>query len=63
MSGRQEVIRMTAGFQKLVDFTKCSTCKFETTAPDEEPCNECLSNPARDGEESHTPINWKPKDK
>ena len=54
---------MTAGFQKLVDFTKCSTCKFETTAPDDEPCDECLANPARDGEESHTPINWKPKDK
>lgn len=54
---------MTTGFQKLVDYEgKCSTCKFRDTSPDEDPCDECLSNPARDGDESHTPINWQPRE-
>lgn len=54
---------MAYGFKKLVDYAgKCSTCKFEDVSPDDDPCDECLSNPAREGDESHTPINWKPKD-
>lgn len=51
---------MTKGFSKIVNFEKCRTCQFKDTSPDDEPCDECLSNPARDGEESHTPINYKP---
>lgn len=53
---------MTKGFKKLVEYEgKCSTCEHQHVSPDEDPCDECLSNPARDGEESHTPINYKPK--
>ena len=51
---------MTKGFSKIVNFEKCNTCQFKDTSQDEEPCNECISNPARDGEESNTPINYKP---
>lgn len=54
---------MTKGFSKIVNYeNKCQTCVHQDTLPDDEPCNECLSNPARDGEESHTPINYKPKE-
>lgn len=54
---------MTIGLKKLVDYAgKCSTCEFEHTSPDDDPCDECLSNPAREGDESHTPINYKPRE-
>lgn len=52
---------MTKGFSKIVNFEKCKECFYENHSQDEDPCNECLNTPARDGEESHTPINWKPK--
>lgn len=52
---------MTKGFSKIVEYVdKCSTCQFKDVSPDDDPCDECLSNPARDGEESRTPINYKP---
>lgn len=43
--------------EKLVDFTYCKTCKFQSERDVDEPCNECLSIPARDN--SHRPINYK----
>lgn len=53
---------MTKGFHKIVEYhDKCQNCVYEHVDGADEPCNECLSNPARDGEESHTPINYKPK--
>lgn len=53
---------MTKGLSKLVDFRMCKTCQHRNVPQDEDPCNECLYTPARDGEESHTPINYKPMD-
>ena len=45
---------------KLVDFDKyCPDCKYPTTAEIEDPCNECLTNPANI--DSHKPINFKEK--
>lgn len=44
----------------IVDFEKCKTCKNYGLDQKMEPCNECLSVPAR--ENSHKPINWKPKE-
>ena len=52
---------MTKGFKKLVEYEgKCQTCEHRDVLPDEEPCDECISNPVRDV--SHTPINYKPKE-
>lgn len=37
---------------KIVEFDKwCNKCRFRETHETEEPCNECLTNPAR---ESHS---------
>lgn len=44
----------------LVNFEQCKTCKFYGTNQQKEPCDECLSVPAR--ESSHKPINWKTKE-
>lgn len=32
---------------KLVDFTKCESCKHRNVPTNEQPCDECLSEPAR----------------
>lgn len=37
----------------------CPTCKHYSTEETEEPCNECLTNPAR--EYSHKPEKWEEK--
>ena len=43
---------------KEVYFDKyCATCANKDIAESEEPCYECLSEPAR--EYSHKPLNWK----
>lgn len=41
---------------KIVDFSKCNTCKHKDLADTEDPCYECLSEPAR--ENSRTPIKY-----
>ena len=48
-------------FQKFVRFDiYCSRCEHAETNETDDPCNECLDNPARtDG--SHKPINFKEK--
>lgn len=39
---------------KIIDFSKfCSRCEYYDKTFSEEPCNTCLSHPAR--ENSHTP--------
>lgn len=45
-------------YQKFIDFAQyCPKCKFYDTEEVEDPCNECLSIPARaDG--SKKPINY-----
>ena len=37
----------------------CKTCKYSELKGDEEPCNECLENPANTY--SHKPVNYKEK--
>lgn len=44
---------------KEVDFYKyCSTCKYEQTPCEDDPCDECLSNPYNIN--SHKPVKWQP---
>lgn len=52
---------MTKGFKKLVDFEKCKTCKNKSTNEQDEPCEDCISTPARDV--SHTPIHYEEETK
>jgi hypothetical protein len=48
-------------FEKLVDFNKyCPLCKYRDYAEVQDPCNDCLNEPARsDG--SRKPVNFKEK--
>lgn len=51
---------MIINSEKEVDFYKyCKTCEHEKINGDEEPCNECLTNPTNTY--SHKPINYKEK--
>ena len=52
---------MTKGFKKLVEYEKCKTCKHKGTNEQDEPCDECISTPARDA--SHTPIHYEEETK
>ncbi len=50
-----------AEFTKFVDFeTYCKTCKYEKTDEGEDPCNDCLSVPAR--ENTRKPERWVEKE-
>lgn len=52
---------MTNGFKRLVAYHKyCYGCKHKDVLPDEEPCNECISNPART--DTERPLNYEPKE-
>ena len=50
---------------KIVDFTKCNTCKNKNVKgenpdfPENEKCHECLNEPAR--QYSTTPLNYEKK--
>lgn len=45
---------------KIVDFQKyCATCKHKDVEETEDPCNECLTEPARPY--SQKPVNWEEK--
>lgn len=37
----------------------CNTCEFEKASENEEPCNECLTNPVNI--DSHKPVNYSSK--
>ena len=37
----------------------CETCKFKDVKDTDDPCNECLGEPAN--LHSHKPVNYKPK--
>lgn len=52
---------MEERYQKFVDFAQfCPKCKYADSKDTDDPCNECLTNPARtDG--SKKPINFKEK--
>lgn len=41
---------------KIVDYTKCNTCKHFKESEATDICNDCLNNPANI--DSHTPIRW-----
>lgn len=47
--------------EKIVDYDPwCDQCKYKDTLGTEEPCNECLSTPARMG--SRKPVKFEEKD-
>lgn len=49
------------GDPKEVDFAKyCKKCRHFDTQEYEDPCNECLENPAM--QDSHKPLNFEEKD-
>lgn len=48
------------GDKKEVYFTKCSECEYENILESEEPCCDCLEEPAK--EDSHTPLYFKKKE-
>lgn len=48
--------------KKIVEFVEyCNKCKFENLTEEDEPCDECLSNPVN--EDSHKPIDFVEKEK
>lgn len=48
------------GNEKFVYFDLyCKSCKNETLKESEDPCDECLTTPARMN--THEPINWEEK--
>ena len=47
---------MTENDMKEVDFTYCLKCRHWTNSETEDPCNECLSNPANLN--SHKPVRF-----
>ena len=50
------------GDLKIVEYEKwCPTCKHLNEPEEEEPCYECLTEPAN--VDSHKPINWEKGDK
>lgn len=50
------------GDMKIVDFQEyCETCQYQSKKEYEEPCDECLSIPARPN--SHKPEKYKEKKK
>ena len=51
---------MAEGDYKEVFFdVYCPTCKHRDKPESEDPCDECLDNPAN--VDSHKPVNWKKK--
>lgn len=44
-----------------IDFSYCDTCKYKDTREEDDPCNECLTSPARnDG--SRKPMKYFPEE-
>lgn len=48
-------------FKEIYFSEYCSTCEHKDVSETEEPCNECLTTPAR--QESHKPEQYKEKTK
>lgn len=46
---------------KIVDFTKCKTCRYEEKKEFEEPCCDCLYEPTNIN--TRKPIKWEEKAK
>lgn len=46
--------------QKIVDFEWCHKCEHYNVVDWDDPCNDCLNNPAN--EDSRRPLYFKPKD-
>lgn len=42
---------------KFVDFSYCASCKHKDTKEEDDPCNECLNQPARE-DDSRKPIKY-----
>ena len=47
--------------ERLVEFHKyCASCRYFETPETEDPCNDCLNNPANI--DSHKPVNYSQKE-
>lgn len=46
----------TRNLKEVLFNAYCTTCKYKDTDETEDPCNECLTNPAN--ENSHKPVNY-----
>lgn len=56
----QEEDKMEENNMKEVYYDQyCKTCEHSSKAEDDEPCRECLDEPARP--ESHKPLKWEEK--
>lgn len=44
---------------KFVDFSYCDICKHKDTREEDDPCNECLNEPARE-DGSRKPMRYEP---
>lgn len=50
---------MDEGFREVLYYKYCKNCKHEKVKDNEEPCEECLSEPAR--LHSERPVNFEEK--
>lgn len=52
---------MESSKNKIVEYADyCPICKYKDLPEEEDPCNECLTNPVN--EDSHKPTEFTPKD-
>lgn len=50
---------MNEDYKEVYFCQYCNTCKYKDKKGDEEPCNECLHDPAN--VYSHRPVKWEAK--
>ncbi len=50
---------MTDGYKEVYFDKYCETCRHEKVEEKEDPCHECLNEPARMN--SHKPVKWEEK--
>lgn len=49
-------MEMSDSYKEVYFDQYCKTCHYKNTAESEDPCYECLSEPAR--QNSHKPVRW-----
>lgn len=52
---------MSDNYKEIYFFEYCKTCKHFDKTEEQEPCCQCLEEPARI--DSHKPVNWEGKEK
>ena len=51
---------MDEGYKEVYFYEYCKSCKFKDLKDTEDPCNECLGEPAN--LQSHKPVKYKEKE-